>query len=122
MLKSISSLTGSGVKDWIIQRVTAIYLAVYIIWFLILLISHGTHGSLSFNQWFQIFYGESYSTWFRVASFVAILAMILHAWVGVWTIMTDYIHCPVTRSILQVCLLFAMFACGFWGLRILWGY
>lgn len=29
MVNNVTSLTGNGLKDWLIQRVTAVYFAVY---------------------------------------------------------------------------------------------
>lgn len=31
MVTNVTSLTGNGLKDWLIQRVTAVYFAVYTI-------------------------------------------------------------------------------------------
>lgn len=31
MVNNVTSLTGNGLKDWLIQRVTAVYFAAYLI-------------------------------------------------------------------------------------------
>lgn len=52
MVNNVTSLTGNGLKDWLIQRVTAVYFAVYsffIIGFLLL------HPELGFAQWHALF-------------------------------------------------------------------
>lgn len=52
MVNNVTSLTGNGLKDWLIQRVTAVYFAVYsffIMGFLLL------HPELGFAQWHAFF-------------------------------------------------------------------
>lgn len=34
MVNNVTSLTGNGLKDWLIQRVTAVYFAAYLIFYL----------------------------------------------------------------------------------------
>lgn len=52
MVNNVTSLTGNGLKDWLVQRVTAVYFAAYsffIIGFLLL------HPELGFAQWHALF-------------------------------------------------------------------
>ena len=34
MVTNVTSLTGNGLKDWLIQRVTAVYFAIYVLYLL----------------------------------------------------------------------------------------
>ena len=40
MVSSITSLTGNGLKDWLIQRVSAVYFAVYSLFLFFYLFFH----------------------------------------------------------------------------------
>lgn len=111
----VTSVLGvnKGLRDWIIQRVSAILMAIYFVGLLIFIF---THSELSYAEWHTLFSRN----WMKVASALVLLAIIYHAWVGVWTIFTDYVKCSWLRMILNLLVLFTLAACFFWGLLILW--
>ena len=117
MVKSISALTRSGMKDWFVQRVSAVLMAIYIIFLVGFIITHSFSGPLSYGSWSCLFH----NLFFKIATIIILLSLIFHAWIGVWTIFTDYIHCSVLRGTLQVLVFLAMFSCTLWGVWILWG-
>ena len=49
-IKSATGLTGSGSRDWIIQRISAVVLAVYSV---VLLGFFLTHGDVTYLEWFM---------------------------------------------------------------------
>ena len=114
MVTNVTSLTGNGLKDWLIQRVTAVYFAVYSLYLLGFI---AMHPHLLYSQWQALFH----DIWFQLASIIALFTLLLHAWIGVWTVTTDYIKCTVIR--LSVQLLVALLLLGqlIWGLMIVWG-
>ena len=114
MVTNVTSLTGNGLKDWLIQRVTAVYFALYTLFLLGFFLMN---PQLSYNQWHALFHCE----WFQIATVIALLTLLLHAWIGIWTVTTDYIKCTAMR--LSVQLLVALFLVGqfIWGLMIVWG-
>lgn len=117
-VKNMMSLTGSGIKDWFIQRVSAVLMAIYIILLVGALISHSfLQGPVTYSVWMGLFC----HTWFKIATFVFLLSLMLHAWIGMWTIFTDYIHCSVIRGVLMTLVLLGMFACTVWGIWIIVG-
>ena len=84
MVTNVTNFSRSGLYDWMAQRVSAVVLAAY---FLFLL------GYLLFNP------GLTYADWhglfshtvMRIFSLLALVALSVHAWVGMWTISTDYL-------------------------------
>lgn len=114
MVGSITSLTNNGLRDWLIQRVSAIILAAYVIFLISFLLST---SNLSFEQWHGLFQ----HTGMRVFSFMALLALVLHAWIGMWTVFTDYINGTALRLVLEVATFLALLGFLLWGLIILWG-
>ncbi len=113
--KSATGLTGSGVRDWIVQRVSAIVLAVYSI---VLFAFFVTHGDLDYDTW----YGFMMSIPMRLFSIVALLTLVGHAWVGMWTIFTDYVKSSGLRLLLQSLMIIAALSYLVWGVIIFWGY
>ena len=113
MVKPLGSLGRSGLQDWFIQRVSAVILAIYtafwVIYFLI-------HPSLGYEQWHTLF---EYKV-IKYASTFALLSLISHAWIGIWTIMTDYIKSCVLRVSTEVFFIIALLSCFIWGMSIIW--
>ena len=105
---------GTGLRDWLIQRFTAVFLGVYTLFILIFLLRH---PHLNYNDWQSLF--SRYSM--QIASIVALLAIGLHAWIGLWTVLTDYVKSVSWRYCLQAAILLALFSYVLWGIMILWG-
>ena len=114
MLTNVTSLTGNGLKDWIIQRFSAIYFAVYSVFLLIFIM---LHPHLEFSQWHSLFH----CTIFQVATVGALFMLTLHAWIGIWTVTTDYLKSTAIRLSVQLLVFILLFSQFVWGLMIVWG-
>jgi succinate dehydrogenase / fumarate reductase, membrane anchor subunit len=104
----------NGVSDWIIQRLTGVVLALY---FIFLLGIFFFSGKISFEMWRQLFAHP----FVQIFSLFALISLLLHAWVGIWTILTDYVSCSCLRFTLHVTLIGILFFYLIWGIKILWG-
>ena len=102
-----------GMKDWIMQRVTAVVLALYSVALLVILLLNG----VSYSAWSGLFA----NAFFKIASFVAFVSLFLHAWVGMRDIWMDYIQSTALRLFLQVLTIISLFAYTAWAIHILWG-
>lgn len=111
-IKSATGLTGSGSRDWVLQRISAVVLAIY---------SLVIVGFFLFND-------VTYETWhpfmmslpMKLFSLVAILSLVFHAWVGMWTVFTDYVKSSGLRLVLQSAVIIAILFYLFWGVMIFW--
>jgi succinate dehydrogenase / fumarate reductase membrane anchor subunit len=74
-----------GLRDWLVQRLTAVVMLVYIGAFALFFVFAGR--SMSFELWRALFA----TTWVRIFTSVTLLAMFWHAWVGVRDIWMDYV-------------------------------
>lgn len=113
MVKSVTSLGRSGLHDWMIQRVSAVILAVYAIYLCVFIFST---PQMQFSVWQELFA----QTGFKIFSFLAIASLCFHAWVGLWIISTDYLKPLAIRMIFQVLVIISCFALLLWGAQILW--
>lgn len=113
MVINATSLTGNGLRDWIIQRYTAVYLAIYTLFLLLFIISH---PHMDYLVWRQLF---SHNV-MRIASLIAFISIALHAWIGMWTVFTDYVKCYCLRLTLYLLMLVALLGWFVWGIQILW--
>lgn len=114
MVASVTSFGRNGLYDWLMQRVTAVILAAYTLFLLGYLV---VNPDLSYAQWSELFA----STSMRIFSLLALLSIGAHAWIGLWTVSTDYIKATGMRFIFQAFCGLVMFAYIVWGVQILWG-
>lgn len=114
MVTDVTSLTGNGLKDWLIQRVSAVYFAVYTIGLLGFILMH---PHLEYGEWQALFH----LMWFKVASLFAVFMLSLHAWIGIWTVTTDYMKSTALRLSVQMLVLLWLAGQFLWGFMIIWG-
>ncbi len=103
-----------GWRDWLVQRVTAVVMALYTVLILSLLL---WHGGLDYVAWKATFRSEL----FRLASFIFMISLLWHAWVGVRNILMDYIKPVAVRLTLQVGVIALLVAYAGWTIQLLWG-
>jgi succinate dehydrogenase / fumarate reductase membrane anchor subunit len=102
-----------GLRDWLAQRVTAVVLAVYTV---ILLAWFFLARDFSYPGWAGIFSHQ----WMKLATFVVLLSVLYHAWVGIRDFWMDYIKPTGIRLALQVLTLLYLVACAGYAIQILW--
>lgn len=107
------SVGGRGLKDWVIQRITAVFLGAY---FLFILGFIFLHPNLDFSQWYLLFQKGSV----QLATLIAILSLAFHAWIGLWTITTDYVHATGIKLAVLSVVGIAILLFVVWGVLILW--
>lgn len=74
----------SGLRAWLLQRVTALYLLGFILWFV-------THALLSPPTSFEAWRGWMLAGGPRLTALLFFLALALHAWVGLRDVLLDYV-------------------------------
>jgi succinate dehydrogenase hydrophobic membrane anchor protein len=78
-----------------LQRITAVVMALYT---LVLLFWFFGARDFSYDGWASIFAMQ----WMKLATFVALLSLFYHAWVGIRDIWMDYVKPVGLRLFLQV--------------------
>ena len=79
------SRKASGFKAWVLQRVSAVYLAAYFLYLLayFALCPPASHGE--FTAWLA-------APLVGVATALFLASLLLHAWIGLRDVVIDYIH------------------------------
>ncbi|MBU2895757.1 succinate dehydrogenase, hydrophobic membrane anchor protein [Vibrio hepatarius] len=113
MVKHISSFGRNGVHDFLLIRASAIIMTLYTIY----LVSFFAFADISYVSWTQFFGG----TTTKVFTMLALVSILIHAWIGLWQVLTDYIKCAKLRGFLQLGIIAVLFGYFFSGLFILWG-
>lgn len=114
MVHSVTSLTGNGLRDWLIQRISAVVLTFYTLFLLGFIIFH---PHLDLESWRALFA----STWMKIVTIIVVINLILHAWIGIWTVTTDYLKNFAVRLTVQTVVAFALLVYFFYSVVILWG-
>lgn len=120
MVTSVTSLGRNGLYDWLVQRVSAV---VLLVWIAYLAFFVATSSPLTHAIWQQLFA----QTWMRIFTLAAVLALCAHAWIGMWTISTDYFtttllgsKATTVRLLFQVVTLMVLLVYLLWSVQILW--
>ncbi|WLF84673.1 succinate dehydrogenase, hydrophobic membrane anchor protein [Moraxella sp. ZY210820] len=119
-MKSATGLTGSGSRDWFIQRVSAVVLAVYTVvllgWFI-------CTGEVTYENWA----GFMMTLPMKLFSLLAIFSLVAHAWIGMWQVFTDYVttrqmgeKAKSLRFVLTTAVVIAVVVYAIWGIQIFW--
>ena len=113
MVKRVVVGAHYGLRDWLVQRVSAVVMAVYTLLFaVILLVAPPRH----FGHWQALFSHQG----MKLATFLFLVSVFLHAWIGMRDILMDYIKPMGLRLALQVTVVVALVAYTGWALQILW--
>jgi succinate dehydrogenase / fumarate reductase membrane anchor subunit len=103
-----------GLRDWLVQRVTAVLMALFTI---VLLAQVLFGGPLGYDTWSGIFAQQ----WMKTLTFTVIVSLAWHAWIGVRDIYMDYVTKSVgLRLALQVATVVWLVGCAGWAVQVLW--
>ena len=102
-----------GVRDWLVQRATAVLMALFTI---VIVAQCLTSGEMTYEKWAGIFAPQ----WMKVLTFVMIASILWHAWVGVRDVLMDYVTQLAPRLVLQVAAIAWLVGCAGWALQVLW--
>jgi len=120
MVTAVTNLGRSGLYDWLVQRVSGVVLLAY---FVFLGFYIGLNPGMDYAQWQGLFN----HTAMQVFSVAAILSIALHAWIGLWCVLTDYLtprmlgaKGNIVRGLASAVCGVALFTYVVWGLQIVW--
>lgn len=120
MVTNVTSFSRSGLADFVVQRVTAVILAIYALWVVGFFVVNP-------NVTYETLTGFFGSLSMKIFSTLAILSTAAHGWIGMWTVGTDYIrqhyfgtYATTFRIIYQLVCLATLFLYVVVGLEIFW--
>ena len=120
-VRNVTSFGRSGLSDWLLQRVSAVVMVVYLVFIVAYVLSadevnYGDWKSL--HQHFLV----------RLLSLFAVLSLAVHAWIGLWAVLTDYVTVRLLgpkatpiRVFLQLAMIAVTLTYVVWAIAILWG-
>jgi len=108
------SFQAQGMRAWLLQRLTAVYIAIY---------------TLALIAWFVFNLPVSYESWSNfishpfilISTVIFYISIFVHAWVGVRDILVDYVKPSSVRFLLLTSLAFFLIVMTMWLLIIFVG-
>ena len=102
-----------GLRDWLSQRVTAGLMALFTI---VVIVQVLLPGEMGYDKWAGIFAAQ----WMKVLTFVVIVSLLYHAWVGMRDVWMDYVKPVGVRLALQAFTIAWLVGCTGWAIQVLW--
>lgn len=102
-----------GLIDWLAQRVTGVVMVIYT---LVVAIALRQGAGASYANWYEFMSGGL----MRFITFLFIVSLCWHVWVGVRDIWMDYVQPAGIKLALHVLTLLALIGCAGWAVQIIW--
>ena len=108
----MSRSASGGLRAWVLQRVSAVYLALCVI-----------GGWIAWVMQRPVSY-EAWRAWVahpvaNIACALFFIALVIHAWVGVRDVVIDYVRATSARFVVLVIVIASLLAMLVWALRVL---
>ena len=115
MLNRVVTGAHYGLRDWLIQRVTAVVMVLFVMFvagYLLL------QPRVDYDVWTSLFSNNVT----RSFALLFLLSLFYHAWIGVRDIAMDYIKPASVRLLFHVAVILALLMFTIWSVQILWGF
>ena len=103
-----------GMNEWLLQRLTAVFMALYALALAVVLLVLRPAGYIDWRHLFDV-------PAVRICTFAFILSLLLHAWLGIQGVLADYVKPQVPRRALKCLTAAVLVGLACWSVRILWG-
>jgi succinate dehydrogenase / fumarate reductase, membrane anchor subunit len=114
MLERIVTGAHYGLRDWLIQRVTAVVMVVYTL----ALVGYWlVQPAINYDAW-TLFFS---SNLVRTFTLLFLISLYYHAWIGVRDIVMDYVKPAFIRLFIHVSVILVLLLYVIWSVQILWG-
>ena len=104
----------AGLRAWLLQRLSALYMGFYLLIFLFYML---IRTPVDYQSWHDTLSGP----WMSLPMMLFFMALLIHAWVGIRDVILDYVHSASLRLGLLTLTGLVLLACGLWVLDILLG-
>jgi len=114
MVGNAATVGRNGVHDFILIRASAIILAAYVLYLLAFFV---TTPDVTYNVWQEFFAGLCT----KVFTILALFALLIHAWIGIWQVLSDYVKPALLRGALQFFFAVTLLSYLVMGFLTVWG-
>ena len=114
MVSNASALGRNGIHDWLLLRAAAMIMTLYVLYILGFIVMSGT---LTYDIW-RGFFASSFT---KVFTLLTLFSILVHGWIGMWQVLTDYIKPLAMRMMLQLVIVVALLVYAIYGTVVVWG-
>lgn len=114
MVSHASALGRNGVHDYVLVRASAIVIVLYILY---MIGFFAFSSEITYAVWIHLFS----LTFTKVFTLLALLAGLIHAWIGMWQVLTDYVKPLAVRMTAQLIIVMVLLAYVMYGFVVVWG-
>ena len=102
-----------GLRDWLAQRITSLLMAIFTVAVVVQVL---LPGPMDYYKWSGIFSHQ----WMKVLTFITIVSMLYHVWVGMRDIWMDYVKPVSIRLSLDIATIAMLVGCAGWAIQVIW--
>ncbi len=114
MINISNSGWASGLKDWLLQRVSGIVIFIYIFYVLFYFFINNGFTYLNFSNLFSGFY-------FKIFTILFSLNLAIHVSIGITIVLTDYVKNNFLRFFFETLVNLSLLFYVFCIMQVLWG-
>jgi len=114
MVSNASALGRNGIHDWLLLRAAAMVMTLYVLYILGFIVMSGT---LTYDIW-RGFFSSNFT---KVFTLLTLFSILVHGWIGMWQVLTDYIKPLALRMMLQLVIVVALLVYAIYGTVVVWG-
>jgi succinate dehydrogenase / fumarate reductase, membrane anchor subunit len=103
-----------GLRDWLVQRVTAVVMVIGSVALGVYLLLHLDMG---YDRWTALFSSQPVCAF----ALLFLFSLFYHAWVGIRDVVMDYVKPASVRLVIHVLVILALILYAIWSVQILWG-
>jgi succinate dehydrogenase / fumarate reductase, membrane anchor subunit len=103
----------SGLRAWLVQRATAVYMLLFLVFLLVHFLRDRPTSYLTWHIWIV-------SPMISITGLVFCAALLAHMWVGLRDVILDYVKPLAVRVLALALLVLGLIGLGAWVIRILW--
>lgn len=115
MVSNASALGHNGVHEWLLVRASAIVIFLYIIYLLGFILFA---DAITYDVW-RGFFASSMT---KVFTSLTLFFILVHTWVGMWQILTDYFKTLALRLLMQLVIVIVLMVYLLYGTIVVWGH
>ncbi|VFP83399.1 succinate dehydrogenase membrane anchor subunit [Candidatus Erwinia haradaeae] len=113
MVNNASALGRHGLHDWLLVRATAIMITLYVVYIVVMIMMSDT---ITYSVWHRFFQ----SSFTKVFTCLTLVSILIHGWIGMWQVLTDYIKLLAIRMLLQLAIIVVLFVYAIYGTLVVW--
>lgn len=101
-----------GLGEWLLQRLSALYIGGFILWLFLYVSISPFPDYMAWKAWIA-------GGGVRLAFALFMLSLLVHAWIGMRSVLLDYLRPMWLRVIGQLLMALSLLALAFWAAQIL---